>query len=171
MKEMTKKLKDNFWFWVIMGFIVGIILGWIATAIIDHLRGSGWGAVNVIFTPGRQSIENILSALSPTFSLFSAMSVTISFFILGKAFDKTAENNLLKKARGFVIIAFVLLIAGFFVNLYFLILSNSTGDTISLETVYYIIRVLIIGLVFVFMTLISIYKAFRNKLLPLPSSR
>jgi len=63
MHSVRKSIKDifydKFWIWIIVGFIISVVTAFIITALIEYGREHGHGVISAIFTPGRQSAENI----------------------------------------------------------------------------------------------------------------
>jgi len=158
-KQSIKDLfHDKFWIWVSFGFIIFLLIAFGTTTLIEYFRERGGGAVSVIFTPGRQSTENILGPLGSTFGLFSSMSAGMSFFILGRVHQRSKLSESFKRIGIVALLAFFLLIVGFFFTLYFIIFSNSTGSATSLSTIYILIQMFIVGLGFAVISLLSILK-------------
>ena len=158
MSKSIKNTSDKFWGWVIVGVFIFIIGAFVVTALIEYGREHGSGPVSAIFTPGRQSTENILGILSSAFGLFSSMSAGMSFFILGKVSGRSKLRKSFKRVGIIALFAFWVFIIGFFSSLYFIFYSNSTGTATTLDTIYNLIRLFIAGLGLIVTALLSILK-------------
>jgi ABC-type antimicrobial peptide transport system permease subunit len=155
---LARKLKDGFWLLTIFGIAISILSAFIITSLIEYGREHGSGAVSAIFTPGRQSTENILGPLASAFGLFSSMTAGMSFFILGKCLDRTELSKRLKRVGIIVLLAFSLFVLGFFGSLYFIIFSNSTATATSLDVIYHLIQLFVVGVGFVVLALVFIAR-------------
>ncbi len=155
---LARKLKDGFLLLTIFGIAISILSAFTITALIEYGREHGSGALSAIFTPGRQSTENILGPLASASGLFSSMTADMSFFILGKCLDSRELSKRLKRIGVIVLLAFSLFVLGFFVSLYFIIFSNSTGTATSLDVIYDLIRLFVVGVGFVVLALLFIAR-------------